>query len=71
MLLGWQAVSAQSLEERYRSFQKSAKKTYADFRAEANARYAEILGQPWEPQVYKYNYRNLGNTIPHILFGYL
>lgn len=43
-------VSAQSLTERYRSFERSAKKTYADFRAEANARYADCLGQPWEPE---------------------
>lgn len=50
LLIGWQAASAQSLTERYKSFEKSAKKTYADFRAEANARYAELLGQPWEPQ---------------------
>jgi len=40
--------SAQSLEERYRSFQRSARKTYTDFRAEANARYAKMLEGKWE-----------------------
>lgn len=48
LMLGWQMVSAQTLEERYRSFQKSAKKTYADFRAEANARYAKFLDEAWQ-----------------------
>ncbi len=41
-------TSAQSLTERYRSFQQAAKKTYADFRAEANARYAKMLDETWQ-----------------------
>jgi len=50
VLLGCQMAAAQSLQERYRSFQKSAKKTYADFRAEANARYAKFLDEKWLEQ---------------------
>lgn len=50
LLAGAGVVAGQSLSERYRAFERGAKKTYADFRAEANARYAESLGLPWEPE---------------------
>ena len=43
LLAGAGVVAGQSLSERYRAFERGAKKTYADFRAEANARYAESL----------------------------
>ena len=49
LVVSWQAASAQTMEERYRSFQRSAKKTYADFRDEANARYAKFLNEAWQP----------------------
>ena len=48
VLLGCQVLMAQSMQERYKSFQKSAKKAYADFRAEANARYAQFLDEAWQ-----------------------
>lgn len=41
-------VSAQTLEERYRSFQQSAQQAYSDFRDEANHRYADFMRAAWE-----------------------
>lgn len=48
LLLCSVTASAQSLEERYRSFSKAAKQTYSDFRREANVRYANFLAQAWQ-----------------------
>lgn len=41
-------TQAQSLEERYRTFQQAAQKEYADFREAANAHYADFLRTAWE-----------------------
>ncbi len=41
--------TAQSLTERYKKFQKAATKRYETFRAQANARFAQALGEEWLP----------------------
>lgn len=41
-------VSAQSLEERYRTFSQAAEENYSDFREAANKRYAEFIREAWE-----------------------
>lgn len=48
LLLLCALVSAQSLEEKYKAFQQSAKNSYADFRDAANEKYASFLRSSWE-----------------------
>lgn len=48
LLVSTVVVSAQSLEERYRSFQQQAHKEYYDFRDAANERYAQFLLNAWQ-----------------------
>ncbi len=47
-ILATTIVCAQSLEERYKSFQQSAQQNYADFRDEANAEYTRFLRAAWD-----------------------
>lgn len=51
-------LCAQSLEERYRSFQQQAQKQYTNFREQANAEYADFLRAAWE-------YYKQSPAIPH------
>ena len=41
-------LSAQTLEERFRAFQQSAKMEYESFRDKANEQYAEFMRKAWE-----------------------
>ena len=42
------SLSAQSLEERFRVFQQSAKADYTSFRNNANQQYADFMRGAWE-----------------------
>lgn len=57
LLLSGLALSAQSFEERFRSFQQQAHKEYYDFRDAANERYAQFLLNAWQ-------YYKVGPAVP-------
>lgn len=76
LLVSSLALSAQSFEEHFRSFQQQAHKDYYDFRDAANERYAQFLLDAWQyykvgpaisaPQedpVPNVTVRALGNTV--------
>lgn len=48
LLVSTVVVSAQSFEDRFRSFQQQAHKEYYDFRDAANERYAQFLLNAWQ-----------------------